>query len=70
MKSESELTLMVLECYLKHGPLLSIKDLCVKTDISKKKIKHILSVLEKREYLTKSKNIDEYELGKKIAMLI
>lgn len=70
MKSEAELTLMVLECYLKHGLSLSIKNLCAKTKISEKKIKHILSVLEKRGYLTKTKDTDEYILSKKIAMLI
>lgn len=70
MRNEAELTLMVLECYLKQGPSASIKDLCVKTKASEKKIKYILSVLEKRGYLTKVKDIDEYILTKKIAMLI
>jgi len=70
MKSEAELTLLILDCYLKYGPSLSVKDLCIKTKVSKKKIKYILSVLEKRGYLTKTKDTDEYSLSRKIAMLI
>ena len=70
MKSEAELTLSILECYLKHGPSLSIKVLRIKTKISEKNIKHILSILEKREYLIKAKNRNEYILSKKITMLI
>ena len=70
LKNEAESTLVVLECYLKHGPSLAVKDLCIKTKVSQKKIKYILSVLEKRGYLKKAKNTDEYMLTKKIAMLI
>ncbi|MBL7132228.1 MAG: hypothetical protein ISS45_12655 [Candidatus Omnitrophica bacterium] len=70
MKSEAELTLSILECYLKHGPSLSIKDLRIKTKISQRKIKYILSVLKKRGYLTKAKDTDAYILSKKITMLI
>lgn len=70
MKSEAELTLMVLECFLKHGPSLSIKDLCREIDISEKKIKYILSVLGEKGYLAKAKNADEYMLTEKISMLI
>ena len=70
MKSEAELTLIVLECYLKGRPLLSIEDLCLKTGISGKKIRYILSVLERRGYLTKAKDAEEYALSRKIAMLI
>ena len=70
MKSEAESTLLILECYLKHGPFLSIKDLCVKTKVSEKKIKDILSVLEKRGYLAKVEEGEGYKLSKKIAMLI
>lgn len=70
MRSEAELTLMVLECYLKHGPALSIQDLCTTTNISEKKMKYILSILEKRKYVRRSKNTDEYTLSNKIAMLI
>lgn len=70
MKSEAELTLLVLECFLKYGPSLSVKDLCIKTKVSEKKIKYILSVLEKRGYLTKAKTTDASMLTKKIAMLI
>ena len=70
MKSEAELTLSILECYLKHGPLLSIKDLRIKTKVSEKKIEYILSILEKRGYLTKAKDTDEYILSRKIVMLI
>ena len=70
MKSEAELTLLVLECYLKHGPFLSTKDLCIKTKVSEKKIKCILLILKKRGYLIKAKNGNEYKLSKKIAMLI
>jgi len=70
MKSETELTLSILECYLKHGPSLSIKDLRIKTKVSQRKIKYIFSVLEKRGYLTKVKDRDKYILTRKIAMLI
>lgn len=70
MKTEAELTLLVLECFLKSGPSLSIKDLCIKIKVSKKKIKYILSVLEKRGYLNNIKDIDKYTLSRKIAMLI
>lgn len=70
MKSEAELTLLVLECFLKYGPLLSVKDLRVKIKTSEKKIKSILSILEKRGYLTETKDIGKYMLSKKIAMLI
>ena len=70
MRNEAELVLMVLECYLKHGPSLSIKELCAKTNISEKRINRILSVLEKREYLAKSKDAGKYMLTKKIAMLV
>lgn len=69
MKSEVELTLMVLECYLRYGPSLSVPDIYTKTRISKTRIKYILSVLEKRGYLTKVKNRGKYMLSKKIAML-
>lgn len=70
MKNEAELVLMVLECYLKHGPSISIKDSCTKTKVSEKKIEYILSVLEKRGYLTKAKDTDDYKLTRKIAMLV
>ncbi|MCK4325389.1 MarR family transcriptional regulator [bacterium] len=70
MKNEAELTLTILGCYLKDGPVLSLKDLCVKTRVPEQRIKHILSILEKRGYLTKAKNTDEYILTKKIVMLI
>jgi len=70
MKSEAELTLLILDCYLKYGPSLSVKDLCRKAKVSKKKIKYIMSVLEKRGYLTKTKDADEYNLSRKIVMLI
>lgn len=61
---------MILESYLKYGPLLSLKDLCVKTKAPEKIIKNILSILEKRGYLTKIKDTDKYTLTKKIVMLI
>ena len=67
---ETGLTLMVLECYLRHGPCLSIKDLCVKTGVPRQKIEYISLVLEKRGYLIKPKDTDKYMLSKKIAMLI
>lgn len=70
MKSEAELTLLILECYLKHGPSLSIKGLRIKTKASGKNIEYILSILEKRGYLTKAKDTDEYILSRKIVMLI
>jgi len=70
MKSESELTLMILECYLRYGPCLSMTDIYAKTRISKKRIGYILSVLEKRGYLTKDKNSAKYVLSKKIAMWV
>lgn len=71
MKSQIELTLQILECCLKNGGvLLSIKDLHKKTKASKNKIKCIISVLEKREYLIKIKDSDFYALNKKLAMLI
>ena len=70
MKNEAELTLIVLECYLKDGPSLLIKDLRLKTSISEKKIRYILSVLERRGYLTKTKDTEEYTLSRNIAMLI
>ena len=70
LKSEAELTLQILECYLKYGPSLSINNLCMKIKIPNKKVRYILSVLEKRGYLTKDKNTDKYKLSKKIAMLV
>lgn len=70
MKSEAELTLQILECYLRYGPSLSIKNLCMKIKIPNKKAKYILSVLEKRGYLIRDKVSDEYVLSKKIAMLV
>ncbi|MDP2940528.1 MAG: hypothetical protein Q8O13_10750 [Candidatus Omnitrophota bacterium] len=70
MKNEVELTLLVLECFLKYGPLLSIEDLRIKIKTSEKKIKSILSVLEKRGYLAETKDAGKYMLSKKIAMLI
>lgn len=70
MKNDAELTLLILECYLKHGPSLLIKDIYIKTKVSKKKIKYILSILEKRGYLSKAKNTNGYILSKKIAMLV
>lgn len=70
MKSEAELTLMILECYLKHGPCLSLKQLCTKVKISDAKAKYILSILAKRGYLKKAEDTDEYALSKKIIMLV
>ncbi len=70
MKSEAELTLIVLECYVKEGPSLSIKDLCLKTKISEKRIRDILLVLVKRGYLAKGKDTDVYTLSRKVTMLI
>jgi len=70
MKSETELTLRVLECYMKYGPSLVIKDLCIKTKILEKKIKNILLILEERGYLIKTEKPEEYRLSKKIVMLI
>jgi DNA-binding IclR family transcriptional regulator len=69
MKNEVELTLTILECYLKYGPSISIEDLCLKTKVSKKRIKRVLSVLENRGYITKGKDSNEYMLSRKIAML-
>lgn len=69
MKNEAELTLVVLECCLKYGPYITIKDLCLKTRVSKKRIECVLSVLEKRGYITKGKGDDKYMLSGKIAML-
>lgn len=70
LKSETELTLQILECYLRYGPSLSIKNLCMKIKAPEKKVRYILSVLEKRGYLTKNEVTDGYILSKKIAMLI
>ncbi len=69
MKNEVELTLIILECCLKNGSSITIKDLYLKTKVSKKRIKCVLSVLEKRGYLTKGKDSNEYMLSRKIAML-
>jgi len=69
MKNEVELTLTILECCLKYGPSISIEDLCLKTKVSKKRIKRVLSVLENRGYITKGKDSNEYMLSRKIAML-
>lgn len=74
MKNEAELTLVVLECFIKYGHSLSIKDLCKKTKISQAKMKYITSVLTKRGYAVKVKNkvknSDEYKISEKIVMLI
>lgn len=70
MKNEAELTLIVLECYSRYSLSFSIKDLYKKTKIPKKILKDILSVLEKRGYVVKTQNTDEYVLNKKIVMLI
>ena len=70
MKSEAELTLEILECYLRYGPSLSIKNLCMKIKAPEKKIRYILSVLKRRGYLIKAEYTDEYILSKKIAMLV
>lgn len=69
MKNEAELALTILECCLKFGPSISIEDLCLKTKVSKKKIKCVLSVLEKRGYITKGKDSNEYVLSRKIVLL-
>jgi DNA-binding IclR family transcriptional regulator len=60
---------MVLECYLKHGPCLSLKQLRIKVKISDAKAKYILSILVKRGYLKKAEDTDEYVLSEKIMML-
>lgn len=70
MKGEAELTLAVLESYLKYGPRASVQNLCAKTKVSQRKVKYVISVLEKRGYLRHVKNTDEYILTKKIVMLI
>lgn len=70
MKNEAELTLVILECFMKYGHTLSTKDLCTKTKISQAKMKYITSVLTKRGYTVKIKNSDEYKLSKNIVMLI
>ena len=70
LKSDIESTLVILECYLKHGPSLSFRDLCKKAKISEAKTKCILSILEKRGYLRESKDTGEYVLGGKIVMLV
>ena len=69
MKNEIELTLTILESCLKYGPSITIKDLCLKTKVSKNRIKCVLSVLEKRGYVTKGKDSNEYMLSRSIAML-
>ena len=69
MKNEIELTLTILESCLKHGPSITIKDLCLKSKASKKRISYVLSVLEKRGYITKGKDSNEYMLSRSIAML-
>jgi len=69
MKNEVELTLTILECCLKYGPSITIRDLCLKTKVSKKKIKCVLSVLEKRGYIAKGKDSNEYMLSRKITLL-
>lgn len=70
MKSAVELVLDILECYLKHGPSLSFRDLCVKTKISQTKARDILSILEKRGYLKKNEAAGEYVLTEKLITLI
>lgn len=70
LKSEAELTLQILECYLRYGPSLSIKNLRMKIKVPEEKVRYILSVLEKRGYLTKDKGADKYILSKKIVMLV
>lgn len=70
MKNETESTLIILECFLKYEPFLSPKDLKVKINLSEKKIRSTLSVLEKRGYLVKVKGTDSYRLSRKITMLI
>ncbi len=42
----------------------------MKIKIPNKKVRYILSVLEKRGYLIRDKVTDEYVLSKKIAMLV
>ena len=69
MKNEVTTTLIILEYCLKYGPSIIIKDLCLRTKVSKRRIKCILSVLEKRGYITKGEDGDEYMLSRKIAML-
>ncbi|MDP3787048.1 MAG: hypothetical protein Q8R05_05850 [Candidatus Omnitrophota bacterium] len=69
MKSEAELALQILECYLKYGPSLLISDLCKKIKVPKKRIKCVLSILEKRGYIAKGKDSNEYTLSRKIVML-
>ena len=69
LKSEAELTLTILECCLKFGPSVTIENLCLKTKVSKKRIKCVLSALEKRGYITKGKDSNEYMLSRKIALL-
>ncbi len=69
MKNDVELTLTILECCLKYGPSISIEVLCLKTKVSKKRIKRVLSVLENRGYITKCKDSNEYMLSRKIALL-
>ena len=69
MKNEVELTLTILECCLKYGPSISMEDLCLKTKVSKKRIKCVLSILEKRGYITKGKDSNEYMLSRKVVLL-
>lgn len=69
MKNETELTLVILDCFSKHGSSLSLTDLCSKTKVPKARVKRIVSVLEKRGYLTKTEGTSEYVLGKKFLTL-
>jgi len=64
LKNGTELTLEVLEYFLKYGIPFSCKDLCAKTGISKKKIECIWSVLVKRGYLRKIKKSGKCILAK------
>ena len=69
MTNEVELTLTILESCLKFGPSVTIENLCLKTKVSKKRIKCVLSALEKRGYIIKGKDSNEYVLSRKIVLL-
>jgi len=65
-----ESTLVILKCYLEHGPSLSLRNLSTKTKISEVKARRILLILEKRGYLRKLEDTSEYVIGGEIVMLV
>ena len=70
LKNDENILFEVFEYCLICGGIISNKSFCTKTENFCGRLKKILLILEKKEYLVKSDKADQYILGKKFMQFL